>query len=280
MSAAAPAVMRITGSPAPVSVIVPCYRCKGTIRRAIESLARQTTTPAEVILIDDASGDGTLELLMDLRREFGESWVRVIALQENSGAASARNAGWDAATEKYIALLDADDAWHPRKVEIQCAFLEAHPEVSVCGHAYRRLNEGEKGDDPALDRPGFGVVSFGMLLLSNRFVTPSVMIRRDVPFRFLEGRRHMEDHLLWLEIASSGRRLAYLTQVLAFTYKAAIGASGLSAHAWEMRKAELANLWRLYRAGRIGLLATVALSGYSLAKHGVRSVLLAVGLGR
>lgn len=271
---------RIAGSPAPVSVIVPCYRCKETIRRAIESVARQTAVPAEVILIDDASGDGTLELLMDLRRELGETWVKVIALERNSGAASARNAGWDAACERYIALLDADDAWHPRKLEIQCAFLEAHPEVSACGHAYRRLSEGERGEERALDPPGFGAVSFGMLLLSNRFVTPSAMIRRDVPFRFLEGRRYTEDHLLWLEIASSGRRLAYLTQALAFTYKAAIGASGLSARTWEMRKAELANLWRLRRLGRINLVAALALSAYSLAKHCARAALIAAGRGR
>ena len=264
----------------PVSVIVPCYRCKGTIRRAIASVARQTTVPAEVILIDDASGDGTLELLMDLRRELGETWVKVIALERNSGAASARNAGWAAASERYIALLDADDAWHPRKLEIQCEFMEAHPEVSVCGHAYRRLNEGESGGERALDPPGFEAVSFGMLLLSNRFVTPSAMIRRDVPFRFVEVRRYMEDHLLWLEIASSGRRLAYLTQALVFTYKAGIGASGLSARTWEMRKAELANLWRLRRLGKINLVAAVALSAYSLAKHCVRTTLIAAGRGR
>lgn len=263
-----------------MSVVVPCYRCKGTIRRALESVARQTTVPVEVILIDDASGDGTLELLRNLRRELGEPWVKVIALERNSGAASARNAGWDAASQKYIALLDADDAWHPRKVEIQCAFLEAHPEVSACGHAYRRLNEGEKGNEQALDPPGFRTVSFGMLLLSNRFVTPSVMIRRDVPFRFLEGRRYTEDHLLWLEIASSGRSLAYVMQALAFTYKAAIGASGLSARTWEMRKGELANLWRLRRLGRINFATAVALSAYSLAKHCARATLIAAGRGR
>jgi len=280
MNAAGPDPKRVTGSPAPVSVIVPCYRCKGTIRRAIESVVRQTTAPAELILIDDASGDGTLELLTHLRREFGESWVRVIALEQNSGAASARNAGWDAATGKYIALLDADDAWHARKVEIQCAFMEAHPEVAVCGHGHRRLNEGESGDDAPLGRPGFRIVTFGMLLLSNRFVTPSVMLRRDIPSRFLAGRRYMEDHLLWLELAAGGRAVARLEQELVFTYKAATGGSGLSARIWEMRKGELANLWRLYRAGRIGILAAVVLSGYSLAKHCVRTALLTGGLSR
>lgn len=280
MSGAGAGTDRLTGAPAPVSVIIPCFRGKGTVRRALESVARQTALPVEVILIDDASGDGTLEFLVDLRREFGETWVKVIALERNSGVASARNAGWDAASGKYIALLDDDDAWHPRKVEIQCAFLEAHPDVAVCGHAHRRLKEGEDGDDMPLDRPGFRIVSFGMLLRSNRFMPSTAMVRRDVPIRFLEGRRRLEDHLLWQEIASSGRRVARLDQALLFIYKAEIGGGGLSGPIWEMRKGELANLWRLRRLGRINFASAVALSGYSLAKHCARAALIAAGRAR
>jgi glycosyltransferase involved in cell wall biosynthesis len=269
-----------TASPAPVSVIVPCFRSKGTIRRAVASAARQSLVPAELILIDDASGDGTLDLLMDLRREFGESWVKIIALERNGGPASARNAGWQAASGKYIALLDSDDAWHRRKMEIQCEFLQTHPEVALCGHAHRRLKDGDDGDDVPLDRPGSAAVSFRMLLLSNCFAPSSIMVRRDVPFRFLAGQRYMEDHLLWLEIAASGLGVARLDQVLSFTYKAPVGDWGLSARTWEMRKGEIANLWRLRRLGRINLVAAVALSGYSLAKHCARAALIAAGRGR
>lgn len=263
-----------TAPRASVSVVIPCFRCKETIRRAVVSVARQTLVPGELILIDDGSGDGTLEVLKDLQGEFGEHWVEIMALDRNSGPASARNAGWDAATGGYVAFLDADDAWHPRKIEIQFAFMEAHPEVVLCGHAHRRLRDGDSLDTP-LARPGFGAVSLPALLLSNRFATPSVMVRRDVPLRFQPGKRRMEDHLLWIEIALEGRRIARLDEVLAFTFKPPVGVSGLSASAWAMRKAELANYWTLRGSGRLGLAATLALCAYSLAKHLIRSALLA-----
>jgi glycosyltransferase involved in cell wall biosynthesis len=262
-----------------VSVVIPCFRSKETIRRAVASVARQTLVPAELILIDDASGNGTLTTLRDLQREFGERWVRIIALPSNSGPAGARNAGWDAASGKYIAFLDADDAWHPRKTEIQHAFMEAHPEVALCGHGHRRLSGGDSLDTPLL-RPGIRGISLAALLLSNRFVTPSVMVRRDVPLRFRPDKRLMEDHLLWIEIAAEGHQVARLDEVLAFTFKAPLGTSGLSARAWDMRKAELASYWTLRGSGRLGLAATLALCAYSLAKHLMRSLLLAGGRER
>lgn len=264
---------QIVAPRAPVSAIIPCFRCGGTIRRAVASVAAQSLLPAELILIDDASQDGTLGILKDLQREFGEPWVKVIALDRNFGPSGARNAGWDAACGKYIAFLDADDAWHPRKVEIQHAFMEAHPEVTLCGHDHVRLSDGDSMDTP-LCRPGYRGISLGALLLSNRFVTPSAIVRRDIPLRFQVGRRHMEDHLLWIEIASEGRSVVRLNEALAFTFKAPVGASGLSARAWEMRKAEIANFWALRKSGRLGLAATLALCAYSLAKHLVRLLLL------
>jgi glycosyltransferase involved in cell wall biosynthesis len=267
---------QIVAPRAPVSAVIPCFRCKETIRRAVASVARQSLVPEELILIDDASGDGTLRILTDLQHEFGERWVKIIALDRNSGPAGARNAGWEAASGKYIAFLDADDAWHPRKTEIQHAFMEAHPEVALCGHGHRRLSDGDSLNTPLL-RPGFRGVSLGTLLLSNRFVTPSVMVRREIPLRFRPDKRHMEDHLLWIEIAAEGRPVARLNEVLAFTFKAPVGVSGLSASAWEMRKAELANYWTLRGSGRLGLAATLALCAYSLAKHLIRSLLLAGG---
>jgi glycosyltransferase involved in cell wall biosynthesis len=259
---------------APVSAVIACFRCKETIRRAVSSVARQSLVPAELLLVDDASGDGTLAILADLQREFGESWVKIIALDRNSGPASARNAGWDAASGKYVAFLDDDDAWHPRKIEIQYAFMEAHPGVALCGTGHRRLCD-EDGLDAPLRHPGSRAISFGALLLSNRFVTPSVMVKRDVPRRFQPGRRYMEDHLLWVQIAADGRRVARLDEMLAFTFKAPVGGSGLSANTWAMRKAELANFWALRRSGRLGLGATLALCAYSLAKHAIRSLPLA-----
>ncbi|HMH18375.1 MAG TPA: glycosyltransferase family 2 protein [Burkholderiales bacterium] len=275
MSVKHPSEVKTAPNRGSVSVIIPCYRCAQTIRRAVSSVAGQSLLPAELILVDDASGDGTLHELRELQHSFRENWIKVILLQRNLGAGSARNAGWDAASCKYIAFLDADDAWHPRKIEIQHAFMEAHPEMALSGHAHRRITDGDPVGG-ALMHQGFRLISRWELLLSNRFVTPSIMLRRDSPYRFRAGQRHMEDHLLWLEIASDGARTVRLNEVLVFTYKAPVGYSGLSAQRWKMRRAELSNFWYLHRTERLGLVPTITLCAYSLMKH-VRSALLHVG---
>ncbi|MGB5082945.1 MAG: glycosyltransferase family 2 protein, partial [Burkholderiales bacterium] len=123
----------------PVSVVIPCYRCKGTLRRAIASVAGQSARPVEVVLVDDGSDDGSLGLLRDIQHELGGDWVKVIALGQNRGAGPARNAGWNVATGRYLAFLDADDAWHPRKIEVQYSFMESNPGVALCGHAHAQI---------------------------------------------------------------------------------------------------------------------------------------------
>jgi hypothetical protein len=261
---------------APVSVVVPCYRSAGTVERAVRSVAAQTLRPLELILVDDASGDGTAALLRELQARYGADWIRILELRANGGPASARNAGWDAARGKYLAFLDADDAWHPQKLELQCAWMEAHPEVAVCGHASRQL----AGEPPVHETPSQGearLIGRASLFVSNPFITPSVMLRRELAARFETGKRHMEDYLLWLELAAQGHRIALLPQTLAYTFKAAIGESGLSAQAWSMEKGELAAFRSLRRAGHIGATAWLALSAFSLLKFLRRLLMLAVG---
>ncbi|HEU4646850.1 MAG TPA: glycosyltransferase family 2 protein, partial [Burkholderiales bacterium] len=189
---------------APVSAVIPCYRCAATIGRAVSSVAAQTRRPAEVILVDDGSGDGTLERLHALAASYAPEWIRVAALPENRGAADARNAGWAAATQDYLAFLDADDAWHPRKVELQYAYMKEHPEVALCAHRHEVLAAPEVPDRPV---GAFSAerVSKTALLLSNNFFAPTVMmLKRELPQRFLSGRRHVDDHLLWLQIVCGG----------------------------------------------------------------------------
>jgi len=128
---------------APVSVILPCYRCSKTIVRAIESVVKQTLLPKELILIDDASDDGiTIKILHEQAAKYADILiVKIIALDQNKGAAAARNIGWGLSTQPYIALLDADDAWHSRKIEIQFNFMERNPNVVLCGHNAKILNK-------------------------------------------------------------------------------------------------------------------------------------------
>jgi len=259
---------------APVSVVIPCYRCAATIVRALNSVSAQTLPPVEVILVDDGSGDGTLSRLEEVVAGHVHGWIRLVALPQNCGAASARNAGWDAATQPYIAFLDADDAWHPRKIELQHAYMAAHPEVTLSGHGYEIVSA-PSVDHKEIDSLDAQPLSRLSLLLSNRLVTPSVMLKRDLPQRFHGGRHHVDDHLLWLQLLCAGLKLVRFNAPLAYVYKAMYGESGLSSQLWQMEKAELENYRILRREGCIGTTAMLGLWAYSMAKFTRRALVVA-----
>lgn len=248
----------------PVSAVIPCFRCSDTIERAVESVATQTQRPAELLLVDDASGDDTLPTLERIRDRFGE-WIRVIPLATNGGPSVARNTGWEAARQPYVAFLDADDAWHPRKIEIQHAWMREHPEATLTGHSYVRV---EAATSPACS-PGRCVarrVHGWRLLLSNCFPTRTVMVRREVPFRFPPDKRHSEDYQLWLTMVLSGEPSYRLEAPLAMRYKAPYGEGGLSGDLWRMEAGELDTYWKLRRARLISIPAFAGLAAISYAK--------------
>lgn len=214
---------------APVSAVVPCFRCAATIDDAVASIAAQTLRPAEVLLVDDASGDDTLEALHRVAGNYPAGWIRVIALPTNGGVSRARNTGWEHARQPYIALLDADDTWAaPRKLELQMAALEADSAIALIAH---RALVGRRGTPlPALQPPvHVEMVGRRTLLLRNPFPTSSVVLRRDLPLRFDEEFRNSQDYLLWSQIVFSGYRCAKLDQTLAlWTERQSGDTAGLS----------------------------------------------------
>lgn len=127
-----------------VSVVVPTYNRAPLLPRALESIAAQSRPADEVLVVDDGSEDGTLDLLA---RRF--PWVRVLR-QEHRGVSAARNRGIRAATGHWIAFLDSDDAWLPTKIERQLAALGARPEHRICHteeiwiRRGRRVNPGRR----------------------------------------------------------------------------------------------------------------------------------------
>lgn len=212
---------------APVSVVVPCFRCTATIDDAVASIVAQTLRPAEVLLVEDGSGDDTLAHLHRIAAAHEDGWIRVVALPANGGPSRARNTGWQQARQPYLAFLDADDTWGPRKLELQMAALQADPELALIAH---RMIVRPRGTAVPAPRLPVQVQAVGRrtLLLRNPFPTASVVLRRDLPFRFDEDFRCSEDYLLWSQIALSGHRCAKLDQVLAIWNQREPGASGLS----------------------------------------------------
>ena len=250
---------------APVSVIIPCYNCEQTIQRAVKSVYDQTIRPAEVILIDDASSDSTLNCLLALKDRYGASWLKVIPLSENGGPSVARNVGWDTANQPYIAFLDADDSWHPAKIEIQYNWMECHPDIAMTSH----LCEWVKEDTLDYSLPAdwqAQPISRAKLLLKNYFSTRAVMLKRELPYRFNPEKRYSEDYLLWLTILLEGYSIWNLEVPLAYLYKAPYGQGGLSGHLKEMERGELDTYKQLYNMNLIGMLELQVLRCWSYIK--------------
>lgn len=235
---------------APVSVVVPCFRCTATIDDAVASIVAQTLPPAEVLLVDDGSGDGTLAYLHGIAAAHEAGWIEVVAMPANGGPSRARNAGWQRAQQPWIAFLDADDSWGPRKLELQMEALEADPAIALIAH---RMIVRPRGTAVSEPRPPIDVQIIGRrkLLLRNPFPTASVVLRRDLPFRFDEDFWRSEDYLLWSQIVFSGYRCARIDQVLAIWNERGHGASGLSDDFVAIHRARREMRRKLMRQGLI-----------------------------
>lgn len=253
---------------APVSVVIPCYRCADTIGRAVDSVFRQSMRPKELILVDDKGGDDTLSTLYEIQSYYPAGWVHVVEQSKNGGAGTARNAGWARVSQPYLAFLDADDCWHLRKIELQYGWMSAHRDVVMTGHGVGVIDEGRQVVETQKAEVTFTPtpVSISKLLLSNRFATSSVMLRTDVQFRFAEGKRYSEDYLLWLMICASGKCFVSNPK-LTFYFKALFGEGGLSSNLWKMTLGEL-ETFRMFKSYQgLNSLFFYVLCLYSLLKH-------------
>ncbi|MBA4067329.1 MAG: glycosyl transferase family 2 [Isosphaera sp.] len=224
-----------------VSVVVPTYNCGRYVVEAVESVLAQTRPAAEVLVVDDGSTDDTPGRLARFAAP-----VRVIR-KENGGVSTARNRGVEEATGDLVAFLDADDAWHPRKLEVQLAALAARPDLGLLGTGVYDW----PGPHPDLPdaAPAVGDVRADDLIVRNCMVTSTVVARAEVlraagPFD--PNLRGPEDHDLWIRVAlraKVGNLRANLTG-----YRAATPGS-LSKNAAAMEDGMAAILGKLEAAG-------------------------------
>ena len=114
--------------PDKVSVIIPSYNSASCIMRAIESVLNQTYENLEVIIADDASADDTRSIVSQIK----DPRVKLIARQQNGGAAAARNTATQAASGRYIAFLDSDDYWTPHKLSVQVEKMQEEDSGFSC----------------------------------------------------------------------------------------------------------------------------------------------------
>ncbi len=183
-----------------ISVVIPLYNKAPEIARALGSVLAQTLCPKEIIVVDDGSTDGS----GDIVERMDSPLVRLIR-QQNSGVSVARNVGIEAATTRWVALLDGDDVWCADFLATIADLIERYPDCGAYGTAFY-VEQGE--ERVAADTPSEeGVVDFFAEAMRHYVLIPSAtVINRDLALSlggFPEGMRLGEDQYMWTLIARS-----------------------------------------------------------------------------
>lgn len=159
------------------SVVVPCYRCAGTITLTVESVLGQSFDDFEIILVNDGSPDNTLEVLHQLEKR--DARIKVFS-QDNGGVSSARNLGIREARGEVIAFLDSDDVWVPKKLARHFDLFNERGDVSVSYAQIRFLTPEGAPTAVTSNRPVDGLDVTILLAENVACTTSNLLARREV----------------------------------------------------------------------------------------------------
>lgn len=201
-----------------VSVIIPTYNRKDYVTEAIDSVLNQTYKDFEVIVVDDGSTDGTGEILKEKYR----NKIRYF-YKENSGCASARNYGIRNALGEYIAFLDSDDKYLPKKLEDQIRILEKNKEIGFVYSDSYSFGSNKQRLVPCVRPDKHYSVTYGLFMMTF-MANGSFVVRRkciDISGYYNEQMRYNEDTDLLLRLSVNCK--AYYSKKPTFAYRIHVG---------------------------------------------------------
>ncbi len=241
-----------------VSVVMPTYNTRDCVCTAIDSALRQESVSVEVIVIDDASSDGTAEFVSEAY--VNDDRVRVLSREKNGGPSAARNIGFKAARGKWIGLLDSDDWWKPNRLVRLLAHADEADFIAdnIMGYDVGAgIETGpiyDKIEDRSLHLLDFVLPSaadthdFGYLqpLIRRQF-----LVEHDISYR--ENVRVGEDLIFNLEFMAHGGRAMFINEAL-YVYAMPVGLISRAASPHSRSTAdtepliyELAEIWQRLR---------------------------------
>jgi alpha-1,3-rhamnosyltransferase len=209
---------------AKVTVLVSAYNHERYIEACVRSVLEQTYSNIELIVLDDGSKDGTASVLEKLHREAEASGKPFTFIaKQNSGLSDTLNQALAMATGKYICQFGSDDIMLPDKTAKQVAFMEAHPDVAVCGGNALNIDSDGAVINKRQKFPPQREITFEHLFANTGpgIVASTCMIRKDVLDR--EGGWNpaipLEDMYMWFKLTSRGYRMVGLNDVLMYYRK-------------------------------------------------------------
>ncbi|WP_053058277.1 glycosyltransferase family A protein [Pedobacter sp. BMA] len=191
-----------------ISVVMPVYNAEQYIAVAIKSILAQTYGNFEFLILEDGSTDGTLQII----NSFDDSRIKLIRNDANKGIVYNLNYGLEVAGGRYVARMDADDIAHPERLALQYEFMEAHPDIAICGTWFEIMEENVVVELPVdHDQIKIGLLDYCVI------GHPTAMLRADFfktnNLKYNSSMQNAEDYDLWVRVAETGK-LANLPHVL------------------------------------------------------------------
>lgn len=236
-----------------VSIIMPAYNAEQYIAEAIESVLKQTYTNWELIIVNDCSTDATEQFAKKYQEQ--DKRIKLHSLPENKGVANARNIALQNAVGRYIAFLDSDDMWLPKKLEKQLDFMKVNNYVFTY-HDYRTI----KAVDNTLGKI-FNVpinIDYKKFLKGNNTGSclSTCIDRKVIDQIYMPNEKH-EDYICWLNIFRRYRITGYgINECLAYYRigKKSVSSNKLKSAIWT---------WKVYRESQnLSILESICCFSY------------------
>jgi len=219
-----------------VSIITPSYNSSKFIKDCVASVFSQTYKNWEMIIVDDCSKDNSKEIISELSTK--DKRIKPIFLEKNVGAAEARNAAIRQSKGKYVAFLDSDDLWNPKKLEKQLSFMYEN-EIAFSYTNYQFMSENGEDLSNIISAPE--KMTYDSYLKNTIIGCLTVIIDREKSGKFeMPNIRSSHDMALWLLIMKRGFSAYGLDENLA-RYR--IVSTSNTAIKWHAAK----DVWKVYR---------------------------------
>ncbi len=199
-----------------VSVLMPVFNSEAFVGAAIESILAQTFTDFELVIVDDASQDGSADVIRSYARR--DERIRFFPLELNVGQADSRNQAMALARGKYIAAMDSDDVSLPERLRKQVQYLEANPHIGALGARFREVDQDLKPLRDQLTPLSHPLIVLNMFIGGGFILQSTLVTRREIVSSiggYEPGRRKYDDLELHSRLLAESRiRYANLPDIL------------------------------------------------------------------
>ncbi len=219
-----------------VSIITPNYNCKKYIASTIESVICQTYPYWEMIIVDDCSNDGSVEIIE--KYIIKDNRIKLIKFKNNFGPAIARNTAIKEAKGRYIAFLDSDDLWYPEKLEKQIKYM--NDKKCALSYSYYDVIDENNNRTNQIYKPKDKLSYCDLLKTCSIGCLTSIYDTKIVRKEYMPIIKKRQDYGLWLKILKKIDYAYCIKEVLA-TYR--IRKGSISSNKLELIKYN----WKLFR---------------------------------